>query len=196
MQGFNFTERVRAVLARTREEAVALNHSYVGTEHMLLGLLESDSGVAGILLENLEVDRSRAAELVRQTVRRKQPSPTRTGPDLPYTSRAKKVLELAMAEARGMNHSYVGTEHLLLGLIAEGEGVAAEVLRSFDVTLERARAEVKRILGVELTQIPTKEPPAGEHPTNVSLVLRYRNGATVTKSFTDASEAASFLAQQ
>lgn len=145
MQGYQFTEHVRQTLGRAREHAVALNHEYTGTEHILLALIES-GGVGEVALQNMNIDLTKAAELVRKTVEGAPPDPT-SGPDLPYTPRSKRVLELAMKEARDMNHSYVGTEHLLLGLIGEGEGIAAQALHGLGVQLEEARRHVLAILG-------------------------------------------------
>src|SRR5687768_18342922 len=118
MEGFNLTERVRRVLATAREEAVRLHHEYVGTEHLLLGLIREGEGVAAAVLQNLQVDLEEIQQKIEEQVKKCKATQT-TGPDLPYTSRAKKVLELAMSEARELNHSYVGTEHLLLGLLRE-----------------------------------------------------------------------------
>jgi ATP-dependent Clp protease ATP-binding subunit ClpC len=115
MNGYNFTERVRKVLAMAREEAERLRHEYVGTEHILLGLIREGEGVAAAVLQNLSVDLDDIQQQIEDTVK-KGKAAAATGPDLPYTSRAKKVLELAMAEARDLTHNYVGTEHLLLGL--------------------------------------------------------------------------------
>jgi ATP-dependent Clp protease ATP-binding subunit ClpA len=145
MNGYNFTERVRRTLAHAREEANELNHEYVGTEHILLGIIREQEGVAITVLTNLNVDLDRIHEIILQTVKRGGPGPMRS--DLPYTSRAKKVLELAMSEARDLNHSYVGTEHALLGLLREEKGIAAQVLHDAGVTLDAARSETKRILG-------------------------------------------------
>ena len=149
MNGYNFTERVRTVLAGAREEANALRHEYVGTEHILLALLAEGEGLGATIVQNLGADadaglRERILQVVKDgpidyTPRR----------DLPYTSRAKKVLELAMTEARELNHSYVGTEHLLLGLLAEQKGIAAQVLADSGITLDNARQETLRILGVD-----------------------------------------------
>src|ERR687886_2796952 len=149
MNGYNFTERVRKVLAMAREEAARLHHEYVGTEHILLGLIREGEGVAAAVLQNLSVDLDEIQQKIEETVK-KGKAATATGPDLPYTSRAKKVLELAMAEARELNHSYVGTEHLLLGLLREEKGIAAQVLTDAGVNLEAARAETLRILGTEM----------------------------------------------
>src|SRR5215472_2552299 len=124
MNGYNFTERVRKVLAMAREEAARLHHEYVGTEHILLGLIREGEGVAAQVLQNLSVELDDIQQKTEQMVKRGRAGQT-IGPDLPYTSRAKKVLELAMGEARSLNHAYVGTEHLLLGLMREKQGVAA-----------------------------------------------------------------------
>jgi hypothetical protein len=151
VNGYNFSERVRKVLAMAREEAARLHHEYVGTEHILLGLIREGEGVAAAVLQNLSVDLDEIQQKIEETVKMGNAAPT-TGPDLPYTSRAKKVLELAMSEARELNHSYVGTEHLLLGLIREEKGIAAQVLADAGVNLEAARAETLRLLGTEMPQ--------------------------------------------
>src|SRR5918994_1678986 len=151
MNGYNFTERVRKVLAMAREEAARLHHEYVGTEHILLGLIREGEGVAAAVLQNLSVDLDEIQQKIEETVKKGKSAQT-TGPDLPYTSRAKKVLELAMSEARELNHSYVGTEHLLLGLLREEKGIAAQVLTDASVNLEAARAETLRLLGSDMPQ--------------------------------------------
>ncbi len=150
MNGYNFTDRVRKVLQMAREEAARLHHEYVGTEHILLGLIREGEGVAAAVLTNLNVDLDEIQQRIEETVKKgKAPAPE--GPDLPYTSRAKKVLELAMSEARELNHSYVGTEHLLLGLLREEKGIAAQVLTDSGVSLEQARAETLRLLGSDMS---------------------------------------------
>jgi ATP-dependent Clp protease ATP-binding subunit ClpC len=154
MNGYNFTERVRKVLAMAREEAIRLQHEYLGTEHMLLGLIREGEGVAAAVLQNLGVDLDNVTQRIEETVKKGKAAQA-TGPDLPFTSRAKKVLELAMAEARDLNHSYVGTEHLLLGLIRERTGIAAQVLTDAGATLDAVREETLRLLGTEM-------PPPGQ----------------------------------
>jgi ATP-dependent Clp protease ATP-binding subunit ClpA len=150
MKGYNFTERVRMVLAVAREEAQRLHHEYVGTEHILLGLIREaeglhGEGVASAALHNLGADPDEIRRQINEILKTgKQPA---TGHDLPYTSRSKKVLELAMAEARDLHHNYVGTEHVLLGLLREEKGIAAQVLNAAGITSEKARAEVLRLLG-------------------------------------------------
>ncbi len=163
MNGYNFTERVRKVLAMAREEAARLHHEYVGTEHILLGLIREGEGVAATVLQNLNVDLDEVQQKIEDTVRKGKAAQA-TGPDLPYTSRAKKVLELAMAEARELNHSYVGTEHLLLGLLREEKGIAAQVLTEAGVSLEAARAETLRILGTDVQAGATAQQGTGPQP--------------------------------
>jgi len=145
---YNFTDRVRKVLALAREEAIRLQHDYVGTEHILLGLIREGEGVAAAVLSNLAADLDELHRLVEENVRRGKSASNI--PELPYTSRAKKVLEYAMAEARDLHHSYVGTEHLLLGLLREEKGLAAKVLGELGITLEEARPETLKLLGTEV----------------------------------------------
>jgi ATP-dependent Clp protease ATP-binding subunit ClpC len=138
-----FSERARRVLTIAQEEARSLNHSYIGTEHILLGLVREEEGVAARVLINLGIGLSKVRSAVEFIIGRgEKPGTGETG----LTPRAKKVIELAIDEARQMGHNYIGTEHLLLGLLREGEGVASSVLDSFGITLERARAEVSHIL--------------------------------------------------
>jgi ATP-dependent Clp protease ATP-binding subunit ClpC len=159
---YNFTDRVRKVLAMAREEAIRLQHDYVGTEHILLGLIREGEGVAAAVLTNLSVDLDQIHERVEESVRKGKA--TIALGELPYTSRAKKVLEFAMAEARDFNHSYVGTEHLLLGLLREEKGIAAQVLNSLGVTLEEARAETLKVLGSDVSPSEPAGIGAGANP--------------------------------
>jgi ATP-dependent Clp protease ATP-binding subunit ClpC len=153
MNGYNFTERVRKVLAQARVEATMLNHEYVGTEHILLAVAREGEGVASAVIENLDV---RSDDIIARVlgIVKSGPPDKATASDLPYTSRAKKILELSMSEARAFDHTYVGTEHLLLGVVAEQKGIAAQVLLDFGITLEKARAETLRLLGT-----PNKSQP-------------------------------------
>ncbi len=140
-----FTDRARKVMQLANQEAQRFNHEYIGTEHILLGLVKEGSGVAANVLKNLDVDLRKIRLEVEKIVQ--------SGPDmvtmgkLPQTPRAKKVIEYAMEEARNLNHNYVGTEHLLLGLIREQEGVAAQVLMNLGLKLEDVREEVLNLLG-------------------------------------------------
>ncbi len=164
MNGYNFTDRVRKVLQMAREEAARLHHEYVGTEHILLGLIREGEGVAAAVLTNLNVDLEEIQQKIEETVK-KGKAAAAAGPDLPYTSRAKKVLELAMSEARELNHSYVGTEHLLLGLLREEKGIAAQVLTDAGVNLEQARAETLRLLGSEMPSAAPAGSPGTPAPS-------------------------------
>ncbi len=138
-----FSERARRVLTIAQEEARNLNHSYIGTEHILLGLVREEEGVAARVLTNLGIGLGKVRSAVEFIIGRGEKQSTgETG----LTPRAKKVIELAIDEARQLGHNYIGTEHLLLGLLREGEGVAYSVLDSFGITLERARAETAHIL--------------------------------------------------
>ena len=138
-----FSERARRVLSLAQEEAQRFNHNYIGTEHILLGLARETDGVAARVLSNLGVELSKVRSAVEFIIGRgEHPSPG----DIGLTPRAKKVIELAVDEARRLSHHYIGTEHLLIGLMREGEGVAAGVLESLGVSLDKVRAETNRIL--------------------------------------------------
>ncbi|MDN5332607.1 MAG: ATP-dependent Clp protease ATP-binding subunit ClpC [Tepidanaerobacteraceae bacterium] len=142
-----FTERAQKVIAYAQEEARRLNHNVVGTEHILLGLIREGEGVAAKALQNLGVELSKVREQVERLI---GVGPFTVQGPIGYTPRAKRVLELALDESRRLKHNYVGTEHILLGLIREGEGVAAQVLTNLGVSLERARNEVLSLLGTDV----------------------------------------------
>src|SRR5213595_2440429 len=150
----NFTPRAQQVLALARKEADRFNHNYVGTEHLLLGLIKLGQGVAVNVLQKMGLD----LETVRMEVEKQVGSgpETKIVGNVPYTPRVKKVLALAGKEAKALNHSYVGTEHILLGLLREGEGVAARVLKNLEVDIERTRNEILKELD------PNFAPPEGE----------------------------------
>lgn len=145
MQGYNFTDDVRKALACAREESARLRHEYVGTEHILLGLLRDDN-IAVQVIQSFGVNPKALADAVDGVVKRGAIGHS-TGPDLPYTSRAKKVLELTMTEARDLNHSYCGTEHMLLGLLREEKGIAAQLLVDAGITIDPARERVLQVIG-------------------------------------------------
>src|SRR5215475_6654231 len=146
----NFTPRAQQVLALARKEADRFNHNYVGTEHLLLGLIKLGQGVAVNVLQKMGLD--------LETVRMEVEKQVGTGPDqkmignIPYTPRVKKVLALAAKEAKALNHTYVGTEHILLGLLREGDGVAARVLKNLDVDIEQTRQEILKELDPNFNQ--------------------------------------------
>ncbi len=155
----NFTPRAQQVLALARKEADRFNHNYVGTEHLLLGLIKLGQGVAVNVLQKMGMD----LETVRMEVEKQVGSgpETKMVGNIPYTPRVKKVLALAGKEAKALNHSYVGTEHILLGLLREGEGVAARVLKSLEVDIERTRNEILKELDPNFTP-PEAEENGGE----------------------------------
>ena len=140
-----FSDRARKVMQLANQEAQRLNHEYIGTEHILLGLVKEGSGVAANVLKNLDVDLRKIRLEVEKLVQ--------SGPDmvtmgkLPQTPRAKKVIEYSMEEARNLNHNYVGTEHILLGLLREQEGVAAQVLMNLGVNFDDSRRKIVELLG-------------------------------------------------
>jgi len=157
-----FTDRARKVMQLANQEAQRFNHEYVGTEHILLGLIKEGSGVAANVLRNLDVDLKKIRLEVEKLVQ--------TGPDmvtmgrLPLTPRARKVIEYATEEARNLNHNYIGTEHLLLGLLREQEGVAAQVLMNLGLKLEEVREEVLNLLGhgSEAAETPDRNAGLGQ----------------------------------
>src|SRR5207247_1598935 len=154
----NFTPRAQQVLALARKEADRFNHNFVGTEHILLGLIKLGQGVAVNVLQKLGLD--------LETVRMEVEKQVGTGPDqkmignIPYTPRVKKVLSLAAKEAKALNHTYVGTEHILLGLLREGDGVAARVLKNLDVDIEQTRQEILKELDPNFSA--SEDAPASE----------------------------------
>ncbi len=174
-----FTDRARKVMALANQEAQRFNHEYIGTEHILLGLVKEGSGVGANVLKNLEVDLRKVRLEVEKLVK--------SGPDmvtmgkLPQTPRAKKVIEYAIEEARNLNHNYVGTEHLLLGLLREHEGVAAQVLMNLGLKLDDVREEVLNLLGAG---VEPEEATAGgdEGPEEGGSGRRSGKGKTKSKT--------------
>src|SRR5437016_3792308 len=160
----NFTPRAQQVLQLARKEADRFNHNYVGTEHLLLGLIKLGQGVAVNVLQKMGLD----LETVRMEVEKQVGSgpETKMVGNIPYTPRVKKVLALAGKEAKALNHSYVGTEHILLGLLREGEGVAARVLKSLEIDIERTRNEILKELDPNFTP-PEGEPEAEQGTASV-----------------------------
>ncbi len=144
-----FTDRARRVMQLANQEAQRFNHEYIGTEHILLGLVKEGSGVAASVLRKLGVDLSEVRQRIEDIV---EPGPATRAGRLPQTPKAKSALEYAIQEARGLGHQYVGTEHLLLGLLREDEGVASMVLLQSGVSTESARAEILALLGSDSGQ--------------------------------------------
>jgi len=169
-----FTDRARKVMALANQEAQRFNHEYIGTEHILLGLVKEGSGVGANVLKNLGVDLRKVRLEVEKLVH--------SGPDmvtmgkLPQTPRAKKVIEYAIEEARNLNHNYVGTEHLLLGLLREHDGVAAQVLMNLGLKLEEVREEVLNLLGAGMDKEDGE--PAGASSSGGSSPRGNKNSKT------------------
>ena len=138
-----FTDRARRVVVLAQEEARLLNHNYIGTEHILLGLIHEGEGVAAKALESLGISLEAVRNQVEEIIGQGGSSPSG---HIPFTPRAKKVLELSLREALQLGHNYIGTEHILLGLIREGEGVAAQVLVKLGADLSRVRQQVIQLL--------------------------------------------------
>lgn len=167
---YNFTDRVRKVLAMAREEAIRLQHDYVGPEHMLLGVVREGEGVAAAALMNLDIRLDQIHRMIEESVR--PGNSTIAMGELPYTTRAKRVLELSMKESGDLKHSFVGTEHLLLGMLAERTSVAGQVLRAVGLSLEQARHEVLKLVGPDdlLAQAPSA--PVRGTPHDAERLLR------------------------
>src|SRR5450756_1395415 len=157
-----FTDRARRVVVLAQEEARMLNHNYIGTEHILLGLIHEGEGVAAKSLENLGISLDAVREQVQEIIGQGQQAPSG---HIPFTPRAKKVLELSLREALQLGHNYIGTEHILLGLIREGEGVAAQVLGKLGADLGGVRQQVIQLLsGYEGKDTPNAQGTAQGGP--------------------------------
>ena len=202
-RGLNFDDDARVALARALAEASRLGHEWIGTEHLLLGVLGIRTGGAAAVLREAGVERAalreRAIELA-VPARKERP----TDPGLPYTSRSKKILELAISEAQMSGARGVDTEHLLLGILAEERGVGATVLSEVGLTLESVRAAVHRLPGYEPGPVPARpeSPERGQTPrparagsqiADIRLELRYRDGTVDQRQFAGLAELDAFL---
>ncbi len=174
-----FTDRARKVLTLAQDEAQRFNHNYIGTEHLLLGLVREGEGVAARVLENMNVELPKVRTAVEFIIGRgDRPVVGEVG----LTPRAKRVIELAIDEARRLGHNYIGTEHLLLGLVREGEGIAAGVLESLGVNLDKVRHEVIRVLSQSSAAGPSQETKrASKTPTVDQLGINLTEAARVGK---------------
>lgn len=192
LRGYNFSSQIRKVLAAAREEAVRFGHPYVGTEHLLLGLIREREGGSATVLRDLDIAPEKIRRKLEETL---VPGPDmRTGADLPYTSRAKKVLELGMEEAERSRAVVVDTEHLLVGLCVEGKGIAAQTLAWAGLTTDAARAAVAQITGVT----PEPPPPDIHVPDIVAVTIEIKraDGSVTREAFPRLYEAVEFLARQ
>ena len=163
-----FTDRARRVVVLAQEEARMLNHNYIGTEHILLGLIHEGEGVAAKALESLGISLEAVRQQVEEIIGQGQHAPSG---HIPFTPRAKKVLELSLREALQLGHNYIGTEHILLGLIREGEGVAAQVLVKLGADLNRVRQQVIQLLHGYQGKEPAAAGASSESAPSTSLVL-------------------------
>ena len=163
-----FTDRARRVVTLAQEDARTLSHNYIGTEHILLGLIHEGEGVAAKALKALNISLDGVRQQVEEIIGHGEQMPTG---HIPFTPRAKKVWELALREALQLGHNYIGTEHILLGLIREGQGIAAQVLVNLGADLNRVRQQVLQLL----SGYPGKEPSI----QGVETVFRYATGPTL-----------------
>src|SRR6185312_15206244 len=173
-----FTERARKVLSLAQEEAQRFNHNYIGTEHLLLGLVREGEGVAAKVLNNLGVELNKVRNAIEFIIGRGDRAPVG---EIGLTPRARKVIELAVDEARRLGHHYIGTEHLLLGLVREGEGIAAGVLESLGVNLEKVRQQTIQVLSQSNNpHEPGRDPKHSKTPTidqmGIDLTAQARQG--------------------
>ena len=201
MGGYDFTTRVRSALNRARDEARRHQHQYVGTEHLILGLLGEDDTLVSDALEKLGV----TPLALRTQVEDRIPIPTpdalrRSSIDLPYTSRARVVLEQAMAAARELNDGYVGTQHLLLGLIRESHGIAAQALLATGITEPAIREEMQKILagGPVVGEVAAEiyQPSDTQIPIRIEVEVRYGDGSLAKRVFASTDEAIGFLSDK
>ncbi|MFO7292970.1 MAG: Clp protease N-terminal domain-containing protein, partial [Acidimicrobiia bacterium] len=174
-----FTDRARRVVVLAQEEARSLNHNYIGTEHILLGLLNEGEGIAAKALESLGIGLDSVRDEVVKIIGPGQQSPTG---HIPFTPRAKKVLELSLREALQLGHNYIGTEHILLGLIREGEGVAAQVLQQLGAELQKVRQSVIQLLSGPGTTEDQPSSSAGS-PAGSGARESTSTGSTVLDQF-------------
>jgi hypothetical protein len=166
-----FTDRARRVVVLAQEEARMLNHNYIGTEHILLGLIHEGEGVAAKALESLGISLDAVRQQVEEIIGQGQQAPSG---HIPFTPRAKKVLELSLREALQLGHNYIGTEHILLGLIREGDGVAAQVLVKLGAELNRVRLQVIELISGQQPQ-PGRRPPREGAPGRTPLTWMSRS---------------------
>ncbi|HUR00198.1 MAG TPA: Clp protease N-terminal domain-containing protein [Gemmatimonadaceae bacterium] len=201
MSGYDFTTRVRGALNRARDEATRHKHQYIGTEHLILGLLGEEDTLVSDTLDKLGV----TSLALRSEVEDRIPAPSpetlrRSSIDLPYTPRARVVLEQAMAAARELNDGYVGTQHLLLGLIRENHGIAAQALAALGITEHAIKSEMQRILegGAAVAEVAKKAISTSDTqiPLRIEVEVRYEDGTLAKRVFASKDEAIGFLSDK
>lgn len=196
MTGYDFTTRVRGALVKAREEAQLRHHEYVGTEHLMLGLLAEEDTLVTDILENLGSRPLDLQTVVEQMVKDGVPTGRIQAPDLPYTPRARVVLDQAISAAHEFGDGYVGTQHLLLGLIREKHGIAAQALTAAGLTEPQLRREIVRLLQGEGVAAMIDLPQAqGETqvPLSIAVEVHYGDGSMAKKIFSSKDEAIGFL---
>ena len=194
MQGYGFSDHLQQVLSQAREQAIARNQAMVAPEHMLLAIARDGSGLACAALENLQID---LVELVRRLDAENAATQSHlrvVGPDLPYTVRAKTSLELAIETARDLDCTYVGTEHLLLGVLREGESIAAHLVTEMGAPLDRVQGEI--LQSIKGHASPVKQRDAHADVRSVVVEIRKTDGTVVKQEFGNATVAVAFLATQ
>ncbi len=197
MSGYDFTSRVRGALIKARDEARRRHHEYVGTEHLLIGVLAEEDALVMDVLDNLGVNPVIVHQAVEQRVTNGQPGRVKTLSDLPYSPRARVVLDQAIAAAHEFGDGYVGTQHLLLGLIRERHGIAAQELTAAGLTEPRLRREIVRILQGEgvaaMLDDVAAEPTETQVPLSIAVEVRYEDGTLAKKIFASKDAAIGFL---
>ena len=197
MSGYDFTSRVRGALIKAREEAKRRHHEQVGTEHLLLGLLTEEDALVMDVLDNLGANPMALQQVVEQRVSSGQPGRVKVVSDLPYTPRARVVLDQAIAVAHEFGDGYVGTQHLLLGLIRERHGIAAQALTAAGLTEPRLRHEIVRLLQGEgvAAMLDDVEPDQTDTqvPLSIAVEVRYEDGTLAKKVFASKDAAIGFL---
>jgi ATP-dependent Clp protease ATP-binding subunit ClpC len=200
LPGYDFTQRVRGALIKAREEAHRRNHEYVGTEHLLIGLLEEDDALVMDVMENLGARPYEIRTTLDRVIQNGAASKKPGLPDLPYTSRARVVLDQSIAVAHEFGDGYVGTQHLLLGLVRENQGIAAQVLAAAGLTEPSLRREIVRLLQGEgvaaALDIDTSYRQETQVPLSIAVEVRYEDGTLAKKVFTSPTEAIGFLREK
>jgi ATP-dependent Clp protease ATP-binding subunit ClpA len=201
LPGYDFTQRVRGALIKAREEAHRRHHEYVGTEHLLIGLLEEDDALVMDVLENLGARPYEIRATVEHLIQNGAASQKPRLPDLPYTPRARIVLDQSIAVAHEFGDGYVGTQHLLLGLIRENQGLAAQALVAAGLTEPLLRREIVRLLQGEgvaaaLDIDTTAQRGETQVPLSIAVEVRYEDGTLAKKVCTSPSEAIGFLREK
>jgi ATP-dependent Clp protease ATP-binding subunit ClpC len=196
LAGYDFTNRVRGALIKAREEARLRHHEHVGTEHLLLGLLAEEDTLVTDVLENLDIRPIDLQAAVEQMISDGRPTGRTIAPDLPYTPRARVVLDQAISAAHEFGDGYVGTQHLLLGLMRENLGLAAQAMTAMGLTELHLRREIVRLLQGEGVAAMIDVPPSQSDtqvPLSIAVEVHYGDGSMAKKIFTSKDEAIGFL---